>query len=369
MKVKNNYQECITNLACSIEKYFGLTPRHNTLSYIDNLLEEKKPENVVVILFDGLGSRILDRNLLENAFLRKNKYKEITTVFPATTTAATTSMQTGQNPIEHGYLGWNVYISPINKIITLYLNTEKGKTKQDEDFFKIKNKYYSFKSIPEQIEEKGLGTGIEFFPFQKNIYHGLDDLLEKIEEITTKPGKKYIYAYDDEPDHTMHEYGPDSKEVKKLIEERNKKIEELSKKLKNTILFIVADHGHKKVEHIFLKDYPKIINTLKRTTSLEQRAVSFYVKEDKKEDFKKLFNEYFSKDFNLYSKEEIIENNLFGVGEEHPLFRDSLGDYIAIADESNKCIITPGDEVLTSQHAGYSEDEIYIPLIIIDKTG
>ncbi len=52
MKVKNNYQECITNFACSIEKYFGLTPKHNTLTYIDKLLAEKKPENVVVILFD-----------------------------------------------------------------------------------------------------------------------------------------------------------------------------------------------------------------------------------------------------------------------------------------------------------------------------
>lgn len=229
MKVKNNYQECLTNFACSIEKYFGLTTKHNTLPYIDQLLAEKKPENVVVILFDGLGSRILDRVLKEDSFLRKHKYKEITTVFPATTTAATTSLLTGLNPIEHGYLGWNVYISPINKIITLYLNTEKGKDKTDEDFLKIKNKYYTFKSIPKQIEEKGLGKGIELFPFQKKIYHGLDDMLEKIKEETEKTGKKYIYAYDDEPDHTMHEYGPDSKEVKELIEERDKKVEELSK--------------------------------------------------------------------------------------------------------------------------------------------
>src|SRR5699024_7513085 len=103
----------------------------------------------------------------------------------------------------------------------------------------LKNKYYSFKSIPEQIEEKGLGKGIELFPFQKKIYHGLDDMLEKIKEETEKAGKKYIYAYDDEPDHTMHEYGPDSKVVKELVEERNKKVEKLSKELKNTILFIV----------------------------------------------------------------------------------------------------------------------------------
>lgn len=367
MQVKNNYNECLTNLACSIEKYFGLIPKHNTLSYIDELLEKEQPENVVVILFDGLGSKILDKTLKEDCFLRQHKYKDLTTVFPATTTAATTSMQTGLNPIEHGYLGWNVYVEPIDKVITLYLNTEKGKLTPDGDFLALKNKYYKLKSIPEQIEEQGLGQGIELFPFQKEIYHGLDDMLVKIKSLTTKPGKKYIYAYDEEPDHTMHDFGPDSKEAKELIKERNEKLEKLCKDLANTIVFVIADHGHKKVEPIFLNDYKDILAMLERTTSLEQRAASFKIKEDYKNQFVDKFNEYFGKDFTLYKKEEVIESNLFGDGKPHPLFTSALGDYIAIADESNKCLIADGDSFLVSQHAGSSPDEIYVPLIIINK--
>ena len=65
------------------------------------------------------------------------------------------------------------------------------------------------------------------------MYHGLDDMLEKIKEEVRKSGKKYIYAYDDEPDHTMHEHGPNSKEVKELIKERNDKIENLSNEFKS----------------------------------------------------------------------------------------------------------------------------------------
>ena len=112
---------------------------------------------------------------------------------------------------------------------------EKGKITKDEDFLKIKDKFYKFKSIPEQIEEQGLGQGIELYPFQKTIYNGLDDMLEQIYNCTKEKCKKYIYAYDTEPDHTMHDYGPDSIEAKRLIEERNTKIEELCKNLKNTI--------------------------------------------------------------------------------------------------------------------------------------
>jgi hypothetical protein len=41
MQVKNNYNECLTNLACSIRKYFGLECKHNSLDYIDKILDEE----------------------------------------------------------------------------------------------------------------------------------------------------------------------------------------------------------------------------------------------------------------------------------------------------------------------------------------
>ena len=63
MTVKNNYKECLTNLACSIRKYFDLEYKHNTIDYIDKILTENKPKNVVTILCDGMGSNIIDRVL------------------------------------------------------------------------------------------------------------------------------------------------------------------------------------------------------------------------------------------------------------------------------------------------------------------
>ena len=105
MIVKNNYNECLTNLACSIRKYFDLEYNHNTLDYIDKILEEKQPKNVVTILCDGMGTNIMDRALEKDSFLIKNRLKNITTVFPATTVAATTSIMTGLNPVESGMLG------------------------------------------------------------------------------------------------------------------------------------------------------------------------------------------------------------------------------------------------------------------------
>lgn len=191
-------------------------------------------------------------------------------------------------------------------------------------------------------------------------------MYNKIKELCTEPSKKYIYAYDEEPDHTMHLYGPDNKTVKDLIRYRNMMIERLSNELEDTIIFVVADHGHTLIENIFLENYPDIIECLIRNTSTEPRATSFFIKEDKKDEFVTLFNKYFSNDFDLYTKEEVLKSKLFGDGDINPILESELGDYISIA-KTNKAILYKGDEVLVSHHAGYTDDEIYVPLIITTR--
>ena len=155
---KINYDECLTNVACSILKYFDCTYYHKTLNILDIILSEKKPKNVVLILFDGLGSRLLDKVLDKDSFFLKHRIAEITSIFPSTTTASTFSVQTGLNPCEHGWLGWSNYIKPIDTIIQLFWDVEKGKNSKDEkneEFIKIKKEYLSPKNLVDFIKEKG----------------------------------------------------------------------------------------------------------------------------------------------------------------------------------------------------------------------
>ena len=366
MLVKNNYNECLTNLACSIRKYFGLDYKHNTLDYIDNILEEYQPKNVVTILCDGMGSIIMDRMLDQDAFLIKNRIKPITTVFPATTVAATTSMMTGLNPVETGMLGWDMYYKDIDKTITVFMNSEKGDVdyKPLQEAIDYNSKHMIRKTISKEINEKGIDKGYSLFPFGEKAYSTLDEMYERIETLCNEDGKKYIYAYDTDPDHTMHEIGCDKPEIKDIIVDINKRIEELSNKLTDTVIFVVADHGHHNVENLFIKDYPDVEECLLRNTSIEPRAVNFFIKPDKKEVFEELFNKYFGNDFDLYKMDDVIESKLFGDGEENEIFRDALGDYLAIG-KTDKTLLYIGSDVLKSQHAGYTDDEILVPLIAI----
>ena len=369
-KFNINYENCLTNLSSSIRKYFNLPYYHKTIPLIDKILEEKKPENLIVMLFDGMGSRIIKKNLPENSFLIKKQITEITSVFPPTTTAATTSLETGLNPIEHGWLGWTMYINPLNNVYTLFWNSKMGEKEVDESFIKIKENYLNPKRIVDELNENEICESYLLSPHcdenkKCNIkYQKLNNIFETLEELISKKGKKYIYVYNNEPDHTMHSKGCYSSEAIKEIKKINNSIEKFSQKINsdNTLIIVTADHGHLTNENVILCE--EISHLMERNLSIEGRACSFKIKKGKEEKFKNKFNLYYGNDFHLFSKDEVIKNQFFGDGNMNFLYESAIGDFLAIS-KNKKNLIEPNDILLKSGHGGISDDESYIPIIII----
>ncbi len=64
-----DYSNSILNFSCSILKYFGVKPKHSTLSSADKILN-KNFKHVVVILLDGFGVNIMEKHLAPSDFLR-----------------------------------------------------------------------------------------------------------------------------------------------------------------------------------------------------------------------------------------------------------------------------------------------------------
>lgn len=155
-------------------------------------MEEYKPKNVVTILCDGMGSNIIDKMLNKDSFLIKNRIKPITTVFPATTVAATTSMMTGLNPVETGMLGWDMYYKDLDKTITVFLNSEK----EDIHHLSLKeakqynDKYMIRKTIMDEINERKKYKAYTISPFGDGAYKLLDEMFEMIEHKCNEDGKK-----------------------------------------------------------------------------------------------------------------------------------------------------------------------------------
>ena len=284
-KFKIDYNNSLTSLASSILKYFDVEPMHKTLSYIDNLLEEKKPENVILLVFDGLGSRILDKVLNKSDFLIKNRKKEIFSVFPPTTAASLNTIKTGLNPSEHGWVGWTAYVEPIDKIIMLYRDKEKGKDEIDNDFLEIKEKYYNNKKTIVQLineTEKYLAYELNCYPY--NVDKDIDSVFNRILETLKIEWKKYIFSYYPEPDDILHSLGVESEEAKEVIKKINQKVEEYSKLIlenKNTVMIIISDHGHLISNPVDIKNRNISTYLEKPSVFIENRSPTFLVKKRK----------------------------------------------------------------------------------------
>ena len=372
-KPRIDYDNCLTNVACSIQKYFDIPQRHKTLPEVDKIFEEKQPENVILILCDGLGSRVIDVILKKDDFLMQKRVKEIYSTFPPTTAAGLTSTKTGLNPSEHGWIGWFVYIKKLNKIVKIYKDKDKdAKVFTNSNFIKLKKEHLTPKTIVEQIKEAKKYKAFETNCYPHNEESNLDKVFQNILDKLKIEGKKYIFSYIGEPDHILHRKGTNSEEAKKEIEKINKKVEEYSKKIleyKNTVIIMVADHGHLVGKDVDVKNKEFIKYLSNEMSFIETRSPAYLVKKGQEENFKKAFLKDFGEDFYLLSKEEVLKYKIFGdyeKGNENPLFEEGLGDFMAISKgSSNKVLLGKNDGNNVGYHGGYSDEEIFVPLIII----
>ena len=164
----------------------------------------------------------------------------------------------------------------------------------------------------------------------------------------------------------MHIYGVHSTEAKNEVQMINREVENLCKKLKNSLVIITADHGQIDCVNEYLEDYPALTDMLKIPPSIEPRAVNFFIKEGKTEDFKKEFNKTFGNSFKLMTKEEVFSENLFGFGNAHHKTKDFVGDFLAVATSNVVINIKRSDFEAIGGHAGLTQEEMTVPFIAIE---
>ena len=145
-------------------------------------------------------------------------------------------------------------------------------------------------------------------------------------------------------------------------------VQELCNDLKDTLVIVTADHGHMDSQCVAITDYPKIMECLVRMPSIEPRALNLFVREEKKAQFEEEFQKEFGEKFLLWTKEEVLSRKIFGTGDEHPDFREMLGDCLAVAVDDLTIFNTRKEaETVIGVHAGLTEDEMTIPFIVIER--
>ena len=367
-----DYKNSIVNLSCSVLKYFNVPVKHSTLPEADRILEERKPNNVVILLFDAMGISILNRHLPEDSFTRQHIVKTISSTFPPTTVAATTAVNSGLTPVETGWLGWISYFKEIDDNIITFFNTLQTDGDKQAAPERLAYKHIPYKTLQMQIKESNPDIKcMAVSPFKTNpndetiITNSVRESVENIIRLTNESGRHMIYGYWPEPDHMMHELGIDHPQIKPIMEDIDTNLKYLNDNTdrKETLVFVIADHSQINAKWFILSDYPDLQALLKHPHSIEGRCAGFMVKDGKKEEFRELFKKHFGDHFLLMDHDEFLNSGLLGSGIPHPRTDGFVGDIIAIATDEYTIGETQDDTDMVGIHAGLTKEEMEVPLI------
>ena len=299
---KPDYNNCLVNLANSVLKKFGAETTANTLNTADEYLNGNY-RNVVLLLLDAMGTSVVEKHLAEDGFFRSHLKDTFYSVFPPTTVAATTSVLSGLYPNEHGWLGWDLFFPELGKNVTVFTNRDQLTEKENAApsvlnkqhnwewgvdslvqplpaaEFNAGFRYIPYRNILERINEAG-GRACASMPFLPPFPDTLEKVLARVKELCDEPGKKFVYAYWNEPDATMHRTGTGSAATHHLVVSIEEKVKELASGLSDTLLLITADHSHIDSKNLCILDYPEVMNCLVRMPSIEPRALNLFVKKE-----------------------------------------------------------------------------------------
>lgn len=343
----------------SLRSYLHLKTYHSTDADVDQWLKKNNIRKIIVLLVDAMGTSVLKKHLDDDSFLLSHMHKSISPVFPPTTSASTTSIRTGKMPCETAWLGWDQYFKEQDDNIILFLNRSQYVDQTYPNF--------SYETLPVSFTEDELGgQGISVWPewAEKNACSTYEDMWKKIIETDRNDDSKYVYAYWDYLDTLMHRTGPFSEKTHAYVNELDRITAKYASQLnKHTGLVILADHSQIDVHAENIQKHADLCSCFRQLPALEPRTAAFYIKEEKKDFFAKEFLRLYGSDFDLYTKEEVIEKHIFGTGSVHPRFEEFVGDYLAIA-KGNVSLLYGVNKEVRGDHAGGSDEEAMVPLIL-----
>ena len=143
--------------------------------------------------------------------------------------------------------------------------------------------------------------------------------------------------------------------------------------------FFIKEHVKKALEEDigfgdittdYLTNEDDMMKLLKSPPSGDSRFVCFHVKENCKEEFKKLFNERYDEYARLISQEELNQLHLLGQEEMTEKAKSRYGDFVAIFNNGYAFAYQKGEinrkKLNKGCHSGDTDEEMKIPVIIIN---
>jgi hypothetical protein len=386
----------LLNIPSSLAGWLGAPPLpHPALNLpgLDDMAEGV--DQIVMILVDALGfdqflTWMDDAASPFRTLINQGLLAPLTSVVPSTTSAALTTLWTGRSPIEHGILGYELYLKEFGLVANMITHNPvsipgSGLLYQagmdPADFLPVPTLGQHL--LPASIECHGfLHTSIahsglsrmHYKDVQRHTFSGLADLWISVRQLLQSPlsGKRLVWVYYGGVDYYSHRYGPGSEQARSgfaLLAQSLQAglLDELHRQnLPRTLFLMLSDHGQVDSTPNALYDLKQHANFTRRLVlppTGESRLAYLYPRPGQTAAVDEYIHKTWPNQFTSFSASYLADKGLFGPGQMHPMAASRLGDSTFIARGEAYLWWPEKENDMYGRHGGLSEAEMLVPLL------
>lgn len=379
------------NLVASIQAAFGVP--HARIG--PELLPAVRPELldpaeladarvIVLLVLDGLGRLALDKALATgrvHALGTSRHSATLTSIFPSTTAAALTSLQTGTPAGVHGMAAYTLYLAAQQCVVNMITWRPAGGGEPAAPLPEARSFLYGA-SLYRQLQRHG----VESTHVSRNVFAGsalteaqaagvpfaghrtLAELMKLIRIQSAKPGRRFVFAYWDGFDALSHAYGSESDAVDlelRLIDQALGEglLAPLAREADDVALLITADHGHIPIpmeQRVDLARMPDLVGRWQRRPSGEPRSLGLALRDN---DERARLAELVGASGVVLTTQEAIAAGLFGRGALHPELLARVGDTLLLARGPTSFSFPGSNSQSIGGHGSLTAEEMLVPLL------
>jgi hypothetical protein len=364
---------------------------------------------VVLVVADGLGHLQLEREIaagnaptLSGLIQRATTeaadgcvaYTPITSVFPTTTVAALGSLNSAVLPVEHGLLGYTLYLREYGLVAEMirWGPLDQKVSFAEPQFGYSPERFFWAQTLYQRLRAGGVersyavnpagfaGTALTRMLHQGATYQGYaatSSLTVILPRLLQEPdaGPVYVYAYWPTVDTVAHLYGPESEEHSAEVAMFDAALARLLDRLPargDTLLLVTADHGHVQTTPerlVTLDAHPRLLELLVAPPAGERRAVYLHPRPDSVDDVEAYARDHLSDVAVVMRRSTAVAEGLFGVRKLSRRAEARIGEVLLFPRGDLQIALAPptpqGPPTFRGLHGGLSPEEALVPLLAI----
>ncbi len=366
----------------------------------------RKYDKVILFFVDSFGWQFFERYAGNYEFLKTivkhGVVSKLTSQFPSTTAAHTTTINTGLDVGQSGVYEWFYYEPLVDDIIAPLLFSYARDRERDT----LKRTtippgaFYPQQAVYQALKAKGIVSYVfmheayahstfsdvvcreaEVVPFKS-----LTEVLGVIAEVVVKQKAPpyYYYLYYDRIDTACHQYGPDSPQAAQEIDTFCQAMEQhffrqLRGHANNTLFIMTADHGHIPMDPqatIYLNQALPGLEQYLETNAQGRLLVPagsprdyfLYVKDAYVDEVTSSLREALEGKAEVYKTADLISQRFFGAQEPSAAFLERVGNVVVLPyfGETVRWYTQGAPPMrFLGHHGGLTPEEMEIPLLLL----